>query len=49
MKVTIICHMVTFLSVTTYKYVKGGQMTNNHDFHVAFLIFESMKFFTGYR
>ena len=27
---------------------KGGQMTNNCEFHVLLLIFYSMKFVTGY-
>ena len=47
MKVTIICHLAAFyLYVVTDK--QGSQMTNNGDFHVLLLIFENMKFTTGY-
>ena len=48
MKFTIICHLAAFsLYIVTDQ--KGGQMTNNCEFHILLLIFEIiMKFVTGY-
>ena len=47
MKVTIICHLAVFLSVSTYKY-KGGQMENNCDFHVLLVFFKNIKIVIRY-
>ena len=47
MKLTIICHLSTFLFINS-PWQKGSQMTNNCEFHVLLLIFWNMKFVTGY-
>ena len=45
-KVTIIYQLAAFCQ--WLHTIKGGQMTNYCDFHVLLLIFQIMKFVTGY-